>query len=45
MVGPTLSNPDVIIEEASEAKRRNAERGSSFLFIKTFNRNGEKVKF
>lgn len=45
MVGPTLSNPDVIIEEASEAKDGNAERGSSFLFIKTFNRNGEKVKF
>ena len=45
MVGPTLSNPDVIIGEASEAKDGNAERGSSFLFIKTFNRNGEKVKF
>lgn len=45
MVAPTLRDPDVIIEEKSEAKDGNTERGSSYLFIKTFNRNGEKVKF
>ena len=45
MVGPTLSNPDVIIEEKSEAKDGVSERSSSFLFVKTFNRNGEKINF
>ena len=45
MVAPTLSNPDVIIEEKSEAKDGGSERPSSFLFVKTFNRNGEKIKF
>ena len=45
MVGPTLSDPDVIIEEKSEAKGGNAERESSFLFIKSFDRNGEKINF
>lgn len=45
MVGPTLRNPDIIIEEKSEAKDGNSERESSYLFIKTFSRNGEKIKF
>ena len=45
MVGPTLNNPDVIIEEKSEAKNGKAERKSSYVFVKTFNRNGEKIKF
>ena len=45
MVAPTLSNPDVIVEEKSEAKDGNSERQSSYIFIKTFNRNGEKIKF
>ena len=45
MVGPTLSNPDVVIEEASEARDGKTERPSSFVYVKTFNRNGEKIKF
>ena len=45
MVAPTLSNPDVIVEEKSEAKDGNSERQSSYILIKTFNRNGEKIKF
>ncbi|MGM9733803.1 MAG: PBECR2 nuclease fold domain-containing protein, partial [Prevotella sp.] len=45
MVAPTLSNPDVIVEERSEAKDGNSERATSYIFIKTFNRNGEKIKF
>ena len=45
MVGPTLNDPDVIIEEPSEAKDGNSERASSYIFVKTFNRNGEKIKF
>lgn len=45
MVAPTLSNPDVIVEERSEAKDGNTERATSYIFIKTFNRNGEKIKF
>ncbi|GEM_PF-3897195 len=45
MVAPTLKNPDVIIAEESAAKDGNTERDSSYLFVKTFNRNGEKIKF
>lgn len=45
MVGPTLQNPDVIIEEQSIARNGITERTSSYLFIKTFSRNGEKLKF
>ena len=45
MVGPTLANPDIIIAEPSEAKDGNSERDSSFLFIKTFKRNGETIKY
>ena len=34
MVAPTLANPDVILEK--EAPSQNAERGTKYLFIKTF---------
>lgn len=43
MLKPTLENPDVIIEEPSTAE--NAERNSSYLFVKTFNYGGKKYKF
>ncbi|MCR5069598.1 MAG: hypothetical protein K6A78_07385 [Prevotella sp.] len=37
MVKPTLENPDVIIEDASEAKEGDVtERGSSYVFVKAF---------
>lgn len=45
MIAPTLSNPDIIIEEKSRAKEGKSERESSYLFIKTFIKNGEKVRF
>lgn len=45
LVKPTLENPDVIIEEASNAKDGDAERPSSYLFVKTFERDGKKIKF
>ena len=45
LVKPTLENPDVIIEEASSTKEGDAERPSSYLFIKTFERDGKKIKF
>lgn len=45
MVRPTLTNPDIIIEEPSEARAGQAtERGSSYLFVKTFDVNGEKIR-
>ena len=37
MIKPTLENPDVIIEDASEAKEGGvSERGSSYVFVKAF---------
>ncbi len=45
MVTPTLRDPDVIISERSESNNGDTERPSSYVFVKTFNRNGEKVKF
>ena len=45
MIYPTLTNPDIIIEEVSVANNGNTERPSSYVFVKTFNRNGEKIKF
>lgn len=37
MIKPTLTNPDVIIEEESKPKNgREAERNSSFVFVKAF---------
>ncbi len=45
MIKPTLTNPDVIIEVPSESKDGNTERGSSYLFVKTFRYGNETVKF
>lgn len=45
MIKPTLNNPDVIVEEYSTTKNDDAERESSYLFVKTFDRDGEKIKF
>ena len=45
LVKPTLENPDIIIEEASSAKDGESERPSSYLFVKTFIRDGKKIKF
>lgn len=37
MIKPTLENPDVIIEDASEAKEGDTtERASSYIFIRSF---------
>ena len=37
MIRPTLEDPDIIIEDASEAKdNQTTERESSFVFVKTF---------
>ncbi len=36
MVKPTLTNPDVVIEDISEAKDGNTERASSYVFVKSF---------
>lgn len=37
MIKPTLENPDIIIEDNSEAGEGNeAERGSSYVYVKTF---------
>ena len=37
MIKPTLEDPDIIIEDASEAKdNQTTERESSFVFVKTF---------
>ena len=37
MIKPTLENPDIIIEDASEAKEGDvAERKSSYVFVKAF---------
>lgn len=39
MVKPTLENPDIIIEDSSNAKDGDTtERGSSYVFVKTFNK-------
>ena len=43
MIYPTLSNPDIVIEEPSTSD--TAERNTSLLFVKTFIVNGEKVKY
>ena len=40
MVKPTLENPDVVIEDTSDAKEGDvAERGSSYVFIKAFKKS------
>lgn len=39
MLKPTLENPDFIVEDKSEAKEGDVtERGSSYVFVKTFNK-------
>lgn len=43
MIYPTLSNPDIVIEEPSTSD--TAERNTSLLFVKTFVVNGEKIKY
>ncbi len=45
MVKPTLENPDVIIEDASQAKEGDtAERNSSYIFVKSFvGKDGERM--
>jgi len=44
MIVPTLTNPDVVIIEPSAAKNGITERPSSYVFVKTFNRDGETIK-
>ena len=47
LVKPTLENPDVIIEDASQAKEGQVtERPSSYLFVKTFSgKDGNRVYY
>lgn len=46
MISLTLSDPDVIFVEPSKAKGEDvAERNFSYVFTKTFKRNGNKVKY
>ena len=46
MLKPTLENPDVVINEPSQAKNgAQGERKSSYLFVKTFIYGGKKVKY
>lgn len=46
MISLTLSDPDIIFVEPSKAKGEDvAERNFSYVFAKTFKRNGNKVKY
>ncbi len=46
MVVQTLQDPDVVFIEPSEAKEGQAtERDFSYVFVKTFIRNGQKFKY
>lgn len=46
MVVQTLQDPDVVFIEPSEAKEgQAAERDFSYVFVKTFIRNGQKFKY
>lgn len=46
MVVQTLQDPDVVFIEPSEAKEgQTAERDFSYVFVKTFIRNGQKFKY
>ncbi|MCC8036903.1 MAG: hypothetical protein LIP02_02010, partial [Bacteroidales bacterium] len=46
MLRPTLENPDVVIEEKSEAREdQETERPTSYLFVKTFKYGGKKIKY
>lgn len=44
MIKPTLTNPDLIIEEESEGVNEEVERATTLLFAKTFLRNGKKIR-
>lgn len=45
MIKSTLTKPDVIVEEVSEAKKgQETERPSSYLFVKTFTVDGKKTR-
>ena len=44
MIKPTLTNPDVIIEEKTKKSAIVNERDTNLLFIKTFNIEGEKYQ-
>ena len=46
MIKPTLEHPLVIIEVPSNAVEGETERGTSWLFVKTFlDKNGEKIYY
>jgi len=46
MILPTLTNPDIVIEEESSAiEGQKTERGSSYIFVKTFIKDGQKIKY
>ncbi len=46
MIKPTLENPQVVIEVPSDAKDGQAERESSWLFVKTFvGKDGKKLYY
>lgn len=46
MVVQTLQDPDIVFIEPSEAKERQiAERNFSYVFVKTFIRDGKKLKY
>lgn len=46
MVVQTLQDPDVVFIEPSEAKKgQTTERDFSYVFVKTFIRNGQKFKY
>lgn len=46
MIKPTLTNPDVIIEDESRARNGEQERDSSYVFVKAFtDKNGKRVYY
>ena len=46
MAVETLRDPDVVMIEPSQAKEgQTTERPYSYIFVKTFDRNGEKIKY
>ena len=46
MIRPTLTNPDIILEDASKAKEgQTTERNSSYVFVKAFSKEGSNRKY
>ena len=46
MIKPTLTNPDVIIEDESRARNGEQERDSSYVFVKAFtDKNGKRIYY